>query len=221
MVRICLYVRSTNQDYQWTQHFVLLPRIPLIGDHLAEEENAPWYRVESVLRLPQEDEGDEYAWEAVVYAVEVAPEPARRNGESALRATSHKTGQPEPPPADGSEKRRRHPHSWKGYALALLVVGIALTANLVVRHTLESNALFILFILSVVVASASGGIGSGLFATLLASGAVLFFFIEPFYTLSIAQSYDTFRLVGFTLCALAAIAAAHWVKGFYPRQTLC
>ena len=217
MVRVCLYVRSTIRDDQWTQHFALLPRIPVIGDNLAEEADAPWYRVESVLRLPREEEGDEYGWEAVVYAVKVTAAPARRNGASRLRAMPRKIEQRQPAPVGGSEK----PQGWQRYVIALVAVGIALATNLVVRHTLESNALFILFILSVVVASASGGISSGLFATVLATGAVLFFFIEPFYTLSIAQSYDTFRLFGFTFCALAAIAAARWVKGLCPTRTLC
>ncbi len=221
MVRICLYVRATKQDDQWIQYFVLLPRIPIVGDQLAEEEDSPWYLVESVLRLPREDEGDEEGWEAIVYALKATPTPAQSKGDLVFQAAPRKMEQIEPAPVGGSEKVWARPHPWKRYFIALVAVGLALATNLVVRHTLESNALFILFILSVVVASASGGVGSGLFATLLASGAMLFFFVEPFYSLSIAQSYDTFRLFGFTVSALAAIAAAHWAKGFCPNKTLC
>ena len=84
------------------------------------------------------------------------------------------------------------------YGVALLSValalGITLMLGLVLRPTPTS-----LFFLAVIVSTAYGGWRPGLLATVLSTLTINYFFIEPYYTLNIANLGTVVRLIAFVL----------------------
>jgi C4-dicarboxylate-specific signal transduction histidine kinase len=94
----------------------------------------------------------------------------------------------------------------KPYAISFLLVAAALTSTLLLRSLFPYPFLFLFF--AAVMASAwVGQTGAGLFAVLLSTIAVDYFFVPPLYSFAI-NATDTTYFVAFVLCALAA----HWVS---------
>ena len=87
------------------------------------------------------------------------------------------------------------------YALALLLVGLALAATLLV-HQLFSYPFLFLFFAAVILSAWQGGTGAGLFAVLLSTVAVEYFFLPPFFSFTIRPA-DVAYLMAFTASALA------------------
>jgi hypothetical protein len=198
MVRVSVFARESKREYHWVQHFALLPRVPEVGERIRWEgsdgSEARWYGVERVLHIPLEPEdGDEEAWSAMVFAV------AERSATSAPALSA------KPLPA---ERNERSAPPWNGYVFAATGIVAALLINLIAGRFGDTKAFFILFVISVAAVAALRGWGPGIFASLGAAVAVLFFFIDPVYTFGIAHSEDGYRFVGFMLAIFAACLMA-------------
>lgn len=204
MVRVSVFARESKQEQQWVQHFALLPRVPEVGERIrwegTEQGEKRWYCVERVLHIPLEPaDHEEESWSAMVFAVR-GPVFADSPAYPAL-----------PMPA----RRDRAPSSWwTSYAFAAIGIIVALLINLIAGRFGDTKAFFILFVISVAAIAALRGWGPGIFASLGAAVAVLFFFVEPTYTFTIGQSDDVYRFVGFTLAVFAASLMAYRVPRF-------
>jgi K+-sensing histidine kinase KdpD len=88
------------------------------------------------------------------------------------------------------------------YGIALACVAAALAASLLLQRLFPYPFLFLFF--AAVMASAwFGGTAPGLFAVLLSTLAVDYFFVPPFHSFAI-NATDTAYFVAFVVCALAA-----------------
>jgi K+-sensing histidine kinase KdpD len=88
------------------------------------------------------------------------------------------------------------------FAIALVWVAVALGASLVLQRLFPYPFLFLFF--AAVMASAwIGGTGPGIFAVILSTLAVDYFFVPPVHSLAI-NATDIAYFVAFILCALAA-----------------
>jgi PAS domain S-box-containing protein len=106
--------------------------------------------------------------------------------------------------ADRKERRKatKAPTSWRRYAIALLAVGLAWVATLLLHVVAPERSLSLVFFFAAVTVSAGfGGIGPGVLATLLSALLCDYFFLTPFHSLAVARS-DLPLLVLFVLVAL-------------------
>jgi len=88
------------------------------------------------------------------------------------------------------------------YSIALVCVAAALAASLLLQRLFPYPFLFLFF--AAVMASAwLGGTAPGLFAVLLSTLAVDYFFVPPFHSFAV-NATDTAYFVAFVVCALAA-----------------
>jgi len=88
-----------------------------------------------------------------------------------------------------------------GYGLALLVVSVALVATLLVQRLFVHPFLF-LFFAAVVVSSWMGGTGPGLFAVLISTLGVDYYFLPPIHSFAVKPP-DIAYFSAFVLSALA------------------
>ena len=88
-----------------------------------------------------------------------------------------------------------------GYGLALLVVGMALLATLFVQRLFVHPFLF-LFFAAVVVSAWMGGAGPGLFAVLISTLGVDYYFLPPIHSFAVKPP-DVAYFSAFVLSALA------------------
>jgi K+-sensing histidine kinase KdpD len=92
------------------------------------------------------------------------------------------------------------------YAIALLLVAVALCSTLLLRQFFPYPFLFFFF--AAVMSSAwVGGIGPGFFAVLISTLAVDYFFLRPLYSFRISAT-DGLYFAAFVVCA----AVASWVS---------
>jgi K+-sensing histidine kinase KdpD len=94
----------------------------------------------------------------------------------------------------------------------VLLVGAALLLNLIVYELMESKSLFFLFMLAIATTSVLAGWRYGLLALLMSTLAVLFFFVEPRFTLQTSHASEWQRLGLFALSGLVAVLIA-WRSG--------
>ena len=98
------------------------------------------------------------------------------------------------------------------YAVSFLLVAAALVSTQLLRSLFPYPFVFLFF--AAVMASAwVGQTGAGLFAVLLSTLAVDYFFVPPFYSFAI-NTTDTMYFVAFVFCALAA----NWVSAAKKRS---
>lgn len=90
------------------------------------------------------------------------------------------------------------------YGIALALVAIALSASLGMQRVFAFPYPFLfLFFGAVMVSAWFGGTGAGLFAVLLSTIVVDYFFVPPFYSWEISTTAETY-FVAFVACALVA-----------------
>jgi K+-sensing histidine kinase KdpD len=94
----------------------------------------------------------------------------------------------------------------------VLLVGAALLINLILYEVMGTRSLFFLFPLAISATTLLAGWWYGFLATLFSSVAVLFFFVEPRFTLYTAHAEEWNRLAVFTFAGISAIAAATWAR---------
>ena len=92
--------------------------------------------------------------------------------------------------------------SLRRYGIALLVVAVAFVSTLLVQGLFPYPFLFLFF--GAVMASAwFGGTGPGLFAVLLSTVVVEYFFVPPFHSFAVSTSAEAY-FAAFVACALVA-----------------
>jgi K+-sensing histidine kinase KdpD len=94
----------------------------------------------------------------------------------------------------------------------ILLVGAALVINLVLYELRETTSLFFLFPIAVAITTVLAGGWYGLLATLMSTAAVLFFFVEPRFTLETTHADEWQRLGLFALYGLMAMLGARWAR---------
>lgn len=100
------------------------------------------------------------------------------------------------------------------YGIALVLVTISLFASLGMQHAFAFPYPFLfLFFGAVMVSAWFGGTGAGLFAVLLSTVVVDYFFVPPFNSWQISTTAETY-FVAFVLCALVA----SWVSSAKKRS---
>jgi K+-sensing histidine kinase KdpD len=102
----------------------------------------------------------------------------------------------------------------------LYLVGAALSINLVVYELHATRSLFFLFWLAIAVTTLMAGWGYGLLAIFFSTVAILFFFLEPRFTLSLEAPGDREKLAIFVLAGAAAIAGAIFGRRGQDRHRL-
>ncbi|MBM3769866.1 MAG: DUF4118 domain-containing protein [Acidimicrobiia bacterium] len=110
-------------------------------------------------------------------------------------------GRPQGPPEEephGERERPGHP-LFVGYTLALVTCGVAGLVQYALSPVLGDRFPLAVFSAAVAVAAWTGGSGPGLFATLCAAIAGMYFFVEPRYTLFIQRPDDYLALTFFIL----------------------
>ena len=101
-----------------------------------------------------------------------------------------------------SWSKGRLANAYERYGIAFVWVAAALGSSLVLQRLFPYPFLFLFF--AAVMASAwIGGTGPGIFAVILSTVAVDYFFVPPLHSLEI-NATDTAYFVAFILCALAA-----------------
>lgn len=220
MERFSVFVRESELDPNWVQHFALLPRVPRIGEFIRGEgedgSELPWYRVERVLHIPPDDipnEEDE-TWSAMIFAVRKdtltiypRPQPKEPKQDRPRTVTSLPTTVSIPPLS-----------RWSSYSLAAATVLLAIILNGVLLRFLDTYACFLPFIVSVAIVTVLRGWKPGAFCAWLATIAVLFFFIEPICSFSIARSEDVYLLGGFSLVIFTACLATYGARRLAVRE---
>jgi K+-sensing histidine kinase KdpD len=88
------------------------------------------------------------------------------------------------------------------YAMAALSVVAALVAGLLLERFLETAPFVSLFLCAIMFASWYGGVGPGLFATVLSISAFDYYFLPPIHSVAVALR-DIPRLALFALTALS------------------
>jgi C4-dicarboxylate-specific signal transduction histidine kinase len=89
-----------------------------------------------------------------------------------------------------------------GYGIALLSVSAAFVSTMLLQHLFPYPFLFLFF--GAVMASAwFGGTAAGLFAVLISTGVVAYYFVPPFYSWTISATAEAY-FVAFVVCALVA-----------------
>ncbi|HKW17079.1 MAG TPA: ATP-binding protein [Terriglobales bacterium] len=138
-------------------------------------------------------------------------------------ATKASPAASEPALRDGSAELRRSESSLRAqtrrsvlfrYGIALALVGTALLASIGMQRLFAFPYPFLfLFLGAVMVGAWFGGMGAGLFAVLLSTVLVDYFFVPPFYSLEISTTAETY-FVAFVTCALVA----GWVSSIKKRS---
>lgn len=99
-------------------------------------------------------------------------------------------------PGSGSETTRTQ---LPGYVVAALAVGLALLVKLLLDPLMEEESPFLLFFGAVIIGAWLGGLGAGLFATVLAALTADYFFLSPTHTLLVDDFGQVLRLALFVL----------------------
>lgn len=185
-----------------------------------EPENAPWYQVQQVLRIPPEidDSDDDPTWAALVYAVRVKAQPSLRHSPSGRPLLWEKI----------YEKavitvHQRLPLSLaqgNGYIAVAAMIFLAVLLNLMALYYKDTYAFFILFAVCVATITSLRGWRTGAFAALISSLAVLYFFVEPVFTFSIAGKEEGYRLLCFSLALFGACVAAYSARQFTSNRAV-
>ncbi|WPE23691.1 sensor histidine kinase KdpD [Shinella zoogloeoides] len=104
------------------------------------------------------------------------------------------------------------PFRIRPYLLSVVFVALAILAGVALSQTLDVQNLALVFLMAVLAASVRGGLGAGLFASILGALAFNFFFLEPRYTFTVRDPESLVALFfyfGVALVASNLTAAVH------------
>ncbi len=93
------------------------------------------------------------------------------------------------------------------YLLAMLAVGVTTAAVWILRASLSSPVIVLLYLLPVVLCASVWGLGPGVASALCAFLLFNYFFIPPYYTLAVHQTQDLLALVVFLFVAVVITSA--------------
>ena len=107
-------------------------------------------------------------------------------------------------PATAATTTPRRPVEWLAYGIATAVVAVALGLGLVLQQYLAAANISIVFLTAVLIVAARHGLLPSLYASLLGVLAYNFFFLPPYYTLTVADPENVLALVAFLVAAVIA-----------------
>ncbi|MCR6498151.1 sensor histidine kinase KdpD [Shinella sp. CPCC 101442] len=96
------------------------------------------------------------------------------------------------------------PFSVRPYLLGVVFVLLAILAGIALDQTLDVQNLALVFLMAVLAASVRGGLGAGLFASVLGALAFNFFFLEPRYNFTVRDPESLVALFFYFGVALVA-----------------
>lgn len=96
------------------------------------------------------------------------------------------------------------PFKLKHYVQSALFVGLAVGVGIALDQTLDLRNLALVFLMSVLASAVRGGLGPGLFASLLGAVSFNFFFLEPRYTLTVRDPDSVIALLFYLGVAIVA-----------------
>jgi two-component system sensor histidine kinase KdpD len=96
------------------------------------------------------------------------------------------------------------PFRVKHYLQSTIFVALAIAAGIALDRTLDVRNLALVFLMAVLASAVRGGLGPGLFASLLGAVAFNFFFLEPRYTFTIRDPESVIALLFYLGVALVA-----------------
>lgn len=96
------------------------------------------------------------------------------------------------------------PFSLRPYLLSVVFVLLAILAGIALDQTLDVQNLALVFLMAVLAASVRGGLGAGLFASVLGALAFNFFFLEPRYNFTVRDPESLVALFFYFGVALVA-----------------
>ncbi len=111
-------------------------------------------------------------------------------------------------PSEASRSSLRIPLSYSGYAVAAAMVVAAILAGKGLERLTPLPNLSLVFLVSVLVPAVFFGVWPAVFASMLSFLAYNFFFIEPLYTLTVAEPYELLALAIFLAVAIITSALA-------------
>ena len=111
-------------------------------------------------------------------------------------------------PLETSRPSLRIPLSYWGYAVAAVMVAAAVVAGKGLERLTPLPNLSLVFLVSVLVPAVFFGVWPAVFASVLSFLAYNFFFIEPLYTLTVAEPYELLALAIFLAVAIITSALA-------------
>ena len=100
-------------------------------------------------------------------------------------------------------------HGWPlRYALALFSTALVTAVMALSGLGLEPANISLIYLLAVLFAATTAGVGAGVLASVLSFLAYNFFFVEPLYVFTVANPQDVVRLISFLIAALLASSLA-------------
>lgn len=96
------------------------------------------------------------------------------------------------------------PFRVRAYLLGVLFVLLAILAGIALDQTLDVQNLALVFLMAVLAASVRGGLGTGLFASVLGALSFNFFFLEPRYNFTVRDPESVVALFFYFSVALVA-----------------
>ncbi|MCJ8054801.1 sensor histidine kinase KdpD [Shinella curvata] len=96
------------------------------------------------------------------------------------------------------------PFRVRAYLLGVLFVLLAILAGIALDQTLDVQNLALVFLMAVLAASVRGGLGAGLFASVLGALSFNFFFLEPRYNFTVRDPESVVALFFYFSVALVA-----------------
>lgn len=100
------------------------------------------------------------------------------------------------------ERENRARRSVLGYASAAVIVGLSTLVFLPFREQVNSTAIALGYLLTVLLIASLFGSGPALITSLLAAFSLNFFFLPPYYTLTIAEPQNWIALIVFLIVAV-------------------
>ena len=107
-------------------------------------------------------------------------------------------------PRGGVKTAKPRPVRIRPYIRSTVFVGLALIAGIALDQALDVQNLALVFLMAVLAASVRGGLGAGLFASLIGALSFNFFFLEPRYTFTVRDPESVVALAFFLGVAVVA-----------------
>ncbi|TKT66754.1 sensor histidine kinase KdpD [Rhizobiaceae bacterium LC148] len=107
-------------------------------------------------------------------------------------------------PRGGVKTAKPRPVRIRPYIRSAVFVGLALIAGIALDQALDVQNLALVFLMAVLAASVRGGLGPGLFASLIGALSFNFFFLEPRYTFTVRDPESVVALAFFLGVAVVA-----------------
>src|SRR5690242_9147553 len=100
------------------------------------------------------------------------------------------------------------------YMVAVVSTAVVTALMALSRLPLEPANISLIYLLAVLFAATTAGLGPGIMASVLSFLAYNFFFVQPLYILTVANPQDVVRLISFLIAAILASS----LTGLVHRQ---